>query len=214
MSQRGQGRRARVRDHPSRRALVGDHLAVNGHQSGRVSRHDCREDHPMRRRVTNRRDARVRSKSHRARRHPNRSRHRGVDSASRRVGGDQFRRHHRCRHHRCRHHATPSGRLAACFVETAPAPSDYHRPNGLCPFPSVSHAGCRARQLLAAALAGEHIQRPGMILTPSDTLPSVSYPTRHSTSGRVSGLESAHLAPKRREKHWRWRRDECARIQQ
>ena len=33
MSQRGQGRRARVRDHPSRRARVGDHLAVNAEAS-------------------------------------------------------------------------------------------------------------------------------------------------------------------------------------
>jgi hypothetical protein len=148
------------------------------HPSDLASRRGCRVGHPNRHDWSYQRARRGYRRSRRARRYPDHPR-RGVDNATHRVTNDPIRLN--------RHRASPPGPDAGhhpyvCFVETAPDPGDHHRPNGLCPFPSVSHAGCRARRLLATALIGEHIQRPRVILTLLRTQPSVSYSAIGSTT--------------------------------
>ena len=146
-----QDRRVRVRAPPNRRAPADARHASSdrsGHRSGLADRPGFRAGHPSRHDWSYQRD-RPGRRSRRVRRYPDHPR-RAVDSVTRRAslpGPDAD------------HHPY------VCFVETAPDPGDHHRPNGLCPFPSVSHAGCRARRLLATAPIGEHIQRPRVILT-------------------------------------------------
>jgi hypothetical protein len=186
------GHHAHARGHPNPHGRAGVHPASSDHSgppSGRASRRGCRVDRPSRHERSHQR-ARFCHRRRHAHRYPNHPR-RAVDCVTRFVANDPIRS--------TRHRASPSGfdvdhHPHACFVETAPDPGDHHHPNGLCPCPSVSHAGCRARQLLAVALIGEHIQHPRVILTLSHTQPSVSYSANGSTTHSASGLESAQLA--------------------
>ena len=158
-----QGRRAHVKAPPNRRAPADARHASSDHsdhRSGLAVRHGCRVGHPSRRDWSYQR-ARPGYWSRRVRRYPDHP-CRGVDSVIHRVTTGPIRLNHR--------RASLPGPDAdhhpyVCFVETAPDPGDHHHPNGLIPFPSVSHAGCRARRLLAPAPIGEHIQRPRVILT-------------------------------------------------
>lgn len=154
-SQGRQGRQGRLRHlrhrahheaaHPSRRARAGGHRASSDHRS------DHRSDHWSDR--TNHRDHHEGLPSCRAchvrsirlvRYHP-RIHRLGADYATHHAGSDPFRRPR---------HGNSSDRPAAA----APDPGDHRHPNGLCPFPSVSHARCRVRQFLAAPLADDHLQ--------------------------------------------------------
>ncbi len=176
------GHRARVGAwaHPNRRAQADARHASSDHYdhpSGLADRHGCHVDHPSRHDWIHQR-ARPGYRSRHARRYPY-HRRRAVDSVTHLVADDPI--------HLNRRRASPPGSDAdhhpyVCFVETAPDPGDHHHPNGLCPFPSVSHAGCRARRHLATALIGEHIQRPRVILTLLRTQPSVSYSAINSTT--------------------------------
>ena len=175
-----QRHRAHVRERPNRRAPADARPASSDHcgrRSGLAGRHGCHAGHPSRHDWSYQR-AHPGYRSRRVRRYPDHPR-RDVDNVTHRVTNDPIRLNRR--------RASLPGPVAdhhphVCFVETAPDPGDHHHPNGLIPFPSVSHAGCRARRLLALAPIGEHIQRPRVILTLLRTQPSVSYSAVTSTT--------------------------------